>query len=224
MGTTDGEKSAYPFRRPARYAISPLLSPLCWRRGAGGEVAGGRRHLLNAEDLAAERRLIEASQKRPRQFARLYERYFDRVYAFALTRTGNRVAAEDVTAETFRRAFQNLAAFEWRGVPLSAWLFRIASNVASDLYREAGREAELDRADEPADGWEARFIQVEERLQLAEHVRRLPADQARVVIMRFAQGRSIKDIAASSGRSEGAIKALQARALRSLREWLRESR
>jgi len=78
--------------------------------------------LLDARQLEAERRLIEASQRQPRRFAQLYERYFDRIYAFALTRTGDRTSAEDVTAETFRQAFENLPGFEWRGMPFSAWL------------------------------------------------------------------------------------------------------
>ena len=83
--------------------------------------------MLNARELESERRLVEASQRQPRRFAKLYERYFDRVYAFALVRTGDRTAAEDVTAETFRLALQNLPRFQWRGVPFSAWLFRIAA-------------------------------------------------------------------------------------------------
>ena len=86
--------------------------------------------MLDARELESERRLEEASQRQPRRFAKLYERYFDRVYAFAFTRTGDRTAAEDVAAETFRVALENLPRFEWRGVPFSAWLFRIASNAA----------------------------------------------------------------------------------------------
>jgi len=98
-----------------------------------------KRPVLDARQLEAERRLIEASQKQPRRFAQLYERYFDRVYAFALTRTGDRTAAEDVTAETFRRAFENLPRFQWRGVPFSAWLFRIAASKVADLRRRRSR-------------------------------------------------------------------------------------
>src|SRR3990172_3711233 len=74
--------------------------------------------VLSARELAAERRLIEASQRDRNRFGQLYERYFHRVYAFAITRTRDRAAAEDVTAETFRRALQNLSHFQWRGRPL----------------------------------------------------------------------------------------------------------
>src|SRR3990172_11710747 len=75
--------------------------------------------VLSAKELAAERLLIEASQRDRTRFGQLYERYFHRVYAFAITRTRDRSAAEDVTAETFRRALQNLSHFQWRGGPLS---------------------------------------------------------------------------------------------------------
>jgi RNA polymerase sigma-70 factor (ECF subfamily) len=176
--------------------------------------------VLTGKELAAERRLVEASQKDSRRFAELYERYFNRVYAFALTRTGNRAAAEDVTAETFRRALQNLAKFEWRDVPFSAWLFRIAANAAADLSRRAPRQTSLnDLPDEQPQLWEARFIEVEERAQLFTLLKRLRKDQQRVIIMRFAQERSSREIAQAIGRSEAAVKALQFRALQNLRMW-----
>lgn len=180
--------------------------------------------MLTAKELEAERRLIEASQREPRCFAQLYERYFHRVYAFALTRTGDRTAAEDVTAETFRLAFQNLSRFQWRGVPFSAWLFRIAANAAADQRQQAARQTPLDNVpDEPSKSWESRFIEVEERVQLFELVRRLPKDQRQVIGMRFGQEKGSKEIAQALGRSEGAVKALQFRALESLRTWVGES-
>ncbi len=180
--------------------------------------------MLTAKELEAERRLIEASQREPRRFARLYERYFDRVYAFALTRTGDRTAAEDVTAETFRRALENLSQFRWRGVPFSAWLFRIAANAATDHYRRASREAPLPEAADPEDeSWEGRLIEVETRAHLFQLVQRLPKDQRQVIVMRFGQEKSSKEIAQAMGRSEGAAKALQHRALESLRQWVGES-
>ncbi len=179
--------------------------------------------MLSAKQLEAERRLIEASQRHPRRFAHLYKRYFDRVYAFALTRTGDRAAAEDVTAETFRVAFENLSRFEWRGVPFSAWLFRIAANAAADHRQRAARERALpEAAAEKEESWEARLIEVETRAQLFQLVKRLSAGQRRVIVMRFGQEKSIKEIAQSMGRSEGAVKLLQHRALETLRAWVGE--
>jgi RNA polymerase sigma-70 factor (ECF subfamily) len=179
-----------------------------------------RKRVLNARQLETERRLIEASQKQPRRFAQLYERYFDRVYAFALTRTGDRGAAEEVTAETFRLALENLSRFQWRGVPFSAWLFRIAANVATDSFKQSAREEALP-ADVPEDqSWEDRLIEVETRARLFELVRRLPQDQQRVLVMRFGEEKSVREVAAEMGRSEGAIKLLQHRAIARLKSWV----
>ena len=179
--------------------------------------------MLSARELTAERRLIEASQRDPRRFAQLYERYVDRVYAFALARTGDRTAAEDVTAETFRLAFQHLPRFEWRGVPFSAWLFRTAANAAIDLHRSPREAALDDLAGEPSESWESHFIEVEERIQLFELVSRLPRDQRQVIAMRFGQERSIREVAQELGRSEGAVKQLQLRALQRMRTWVGDS-
>jgi RNA polymerase sigma-70 factor (ECF subfamily) len=180
--------------------------------------------VLTAKELAVERRLIEASQRDPSRFGHLYERYFNRVYAFALARSGDRTAAEDITADTFRQAFQNLSRFQWRGVPFSSWLFRIAANAAADLRQAGTRQTGLDELpDEASDSWQEAFLEVEERVQFFELVRRLPRDQRRVIVMRFAQEKRIKEIAQAMGRSEGAVKQLQFRALQSLRGWVGET-
>jgi len=174
--------------------------------------------LLNAKQLESERRLIEASQRRPRRFAKLYERYFDRVYAFALTRTGDRMAAEDVTAETFRQAFENLWRFEWRGVPFSAWLFRIAANATTDHLKRVSREQPLAPGSPTQDNsWEARLIQVETQARLFQLVERLPKDQRHVIAMRFGQEKSVREVATAMRRTEGAVKLLQYRAMQTLR-------
>jgi len=174
--------------------------------------------VLDATQLEAERRLIASSQRHPRRFADLYERYFDRVYAFALTRAGERAAAEDITADTFRQAFENLSRFQWRGVPFSAWLLRIAANAAADYYHRVSREQGLPAmASDDDTSWENRLIEVETRTQLSQLVRRLPMDQRRVIQMRFADELSISEVAQAMGRSEGAVKALQHRAMETLR-------
>jgi len=184
----------------------------------------GKDRMLSAKQLEAERRLVESSQRNPRRFAKIYDRYFDRIYAFALTRTGNRAAAEDLTADTFRQAFENLSRFQWRGVPFSAWLFRIAANAATDYYQRASREQALPQgAGENDASWEHRLIEVETRAQLFQLVRRLPKDQRRVIEMRFGEELSINEVAEAMGRSDGAVKALQHRAMETLRAWIGDS-
>jgi RNA polymerase sigma-70 factor, ECF subfamily len=123
-----------------------------------------------------------------------------------------------VTAEAFRRALENLSRFEWRGVPFSAWLFRIAANAATDHFKQVSRERSFPELTSPADeSWETRLIEVETRARLFELVERLPKDQRRVLVMRFGEEKSIKEIGKAMGKSEGAIKALQHRGMESLR-------
>src|SRR4029434_4080470 len=88
-----------------------------------------------------DRLLIEAAQADPARFVDVYERYVDRVYVFVRSRAENRAVAEDITSQVFERALAGIVQFEWRGLPVAAWLFRIASNTLADHWRERSREA-----------------------------------------------------------------------------------
>ncbi|MGB8542095.1 MAG: RNA polymerase sigma factor [Candidatus Acidiferrales bacterium] len=166
-----------------------------------------------------ERRLVEAAQKDPTCFAELYENNFARVYAYVSRRVNNREEAQDLTAEVFHQALANLGRFEWRGVPFAAWLIRIAANAIADRWKLAAREY-----GNPAPGELASKgispEEVEHRARLFRLVDTLPADQRRVIEMRFAQEKSISEIATEIGRTEGAVKQLQFRGLESLRSQL----
>jgi RNA polymerase sigma-70 factor (ECF subfamily) len=177
---------------------------------------------LNAvANLVDERLLIEAAQNDPSRFAELYESNFNRVYAFVARRVGDRDAAEDLTAEVFHEALRNLGRFQWRGVPFAAWLLRIAANVLADRWQRASRHPEvqadaLPEAHEPgADG------ELERRAMLFQLVDRLPGDQRLVLLRRFVDQKSVREIAQELGRSEGAVKQLQFRALETLRDTVR---
>lgn len=165
---------------------------------------------------AGERQLIEAAQKDPNRFAELYEDNFERVYAYVARRVGSRDAAQDVTAEVFHAALANLGNYQWRGVPFAVWLFRIAANAISDRWHSAARERGKPLPDEPAHA-DVSIEEVEERALLFRLVGKLPAEQRRVVQMRFAEEKSIREIAVALRRTEGAIKQLQFRALETLR-------
>src|ERR1051326_7940869 len=167
---------------------------------------------------ADERLLVEAAQKDPTRFGDLYERYFGAVYAFAIRRSANREMAEDVTADTFHRALANLRQFEWRGVPFGAWLLRIAANALVDRCRNSGKEVLVENPPEVVS--ETDFDLAHRQAKLYKLVEELPADQRQVVVMRFAEEKSIRDIAEQMGRSEGAIKQLQFRGLSNLRDRL----
>jgi RNA polymerase sigma-70 factor (ECF subfamily) len=166
---------------------------------------------------ASERRLIEAAQQDPSRFAALYEIHFERVYAYVSRRLANREAAEDVTSEVFHHALANLPRFEWHGAPFGAWLMRIAANAIADRWRRGSREQTDTLASDPANA-EPNPEEVEIRAQLFRLVQELPLEQRKVVQMRFAEEKSIREIAQALGRTEGAVKQLQFRGIQNLRE------
>lgn len=161
-----------------------------------------------------ERTLVEAAQRDPGRFAELYEGNFERVYAFVLRRVRDREEAEDVTSDVFHRALANLGRFEWRGVPFAAWLLRIAANAIADRSLRAAREREVP---EPEPREEPSLEEIEHRARLFRLVDRLPVDQRRVILMRFGEQKTIREIAHELARSEGAVKQLQLRGLQNLR-------
>ena len=161
-----------------------------------------------------ERLLVEAAQRDPAKFAELYEINFERVYAFIARRVSSRDEAQDLTADVFHRALANLQRFEWRGAPFAAWLFRIAANAVADRAKRNSKEREFPGGDVAAD---EDIEEVEHRAQLFRLVNQLPQDQRRVVMMRFAEQKSIREIALELTRTEGAVKQLQFRALQNLR-------
>lgn len=169
---------------------------------------------------SGEQALVEAAKKDPARFAALYEAHFERIYAFIVRRVHDRSAAEDLTAEVFRHALASIGTFEWRGVPFAAWLYRIAANEIADHTRKASRELGAIESEEPGTD---EIEVVEHRAALFRLVNGLPADQRRVIVLRFAGEKSIREVAADLGRSEGAVKQLQWRALQTLRAQMGQS-
>jgi RNA polymerase sigma-70 factor (ECF subfamily) len=156
---------------------------------------------------------IAAAQRDPSRFGDLYEENFFRVYAYVSRRVGNRHQAEDLTSDVFREALADIGKFEWTGAPFLAWLLRIASRLIADHYKRSYRET-----GHPLEGPEPPSTdEIERTAMLFQLVERLPEAQFRVIQMRFVEQKSIREIAAELGRSEGAVKQLQLRAIESLR-------
>jgi RNA polymerase sigma-70 factor (ECF subfamily) len=172
---------------------------------------------------ADERLLVEAAQRDRSRFAELYERNFERVYAYVARRVPSRQEAEDLTSDVFHQALENLGKFEWRGAPFAAWLYRIAGNAIADRWRRASRERGNPSAEDAADPSKADLEEIERRALLYRLVARLPAAQRRVIRMRFAEEKSIREIAQELRRTEGAVKQLQFRALEALRARVSET-
>jgi len=170
---------------------------------------------------ADERLLVEAAQDDLSKFDALYELHFERVYYFIFSRVQDRSVAEDVTSEVFHKAMANLASYEWRGTPFSAWLFRIAANAIADHFKRANREPQStgDPDDENIDPnpssneWKV----IESHVHFFRVVAKLPEVQRRVICERFIEERSIREIAGRLRKTEGAIKQLQFRAIQTLR-------
>jgi RNA polymerase sigma-70 factor (ECF subfamily) len=165
---------------------------------------------------ADERLLVDAAQRDPSRFADLYERHFGRVYAFVVSRVRDRDAAEDLTAETFHKALAGLAKYESRGAPFAAWLLRIAANAIIDRSKRDAREV-VDTDNLPDPGVGPDVDRADEHARLFALVDRLPPDQQAVIIDRFVEQRSIRETAERLGKSEGAVKQLQFRAVDTLR-------
>jgi len=166
-----------------------------------------------------ERLLVEAAQKDPARFIDLYEVNFERVYGFVSRRVHSRADAEDITSQVFQHALENLPRFEWRGVPFAAWLYRIAANAVADRWQSLAREDGRPVMDAPSVEFDDSEIErTEHRAQLFRNVARLPAEQRRVIEMRFVEEKGIVEISKVLGKSTGAVKQLQHRAFDKLRK------
>jgi RNA polymerase sigma-70 factor, ECF subfamily len=174
--------------------------------------------LKATENDADEGRLVEDAKRDLSRFDALYEANFDRVYAFVARRVRSREEAEDATAEVFHHALAGLPRFEWNGTPFIAWLLGIATRVLANRRQRASRRNEI-----AAEDLDLIAIQnhAEQNALFAQLLERLPLDQRRVLEQRFFEQRSIREIANALGRTEGAIKQLQFRALETLRGQMR---
>ena len=175
---------------------------------------------MTGESLANEQELVEAAQKDPERFAELYELHFERVYAYIISRVRDRNEAQDLTSDVFYSALVNLKSFEWRGKPFGAWLIRIAANAIADHFQRLSKKDQVPlTADPPAD---TDLKELEDRVHLFRFVRTLPADQRRVIRMRFGEQKTVPEIARELQRTEGSVKQLQFRAIQTLRGKMRD--
>jgi RNA polymerase sigma-70 factor (ECF subfamily) len=175
---------------------------------------------FNEEDV-----LTRASQGDREAFGLLYERYIDRIFNYVYYRTGNLHDAEDLTARVFQRAMNHIKNYTDRGVPFSAWLYRIAHNLVANWHRDRSRRQEIPINDVPVlpskgDHPEKNLVRSQEQDALLRYIRRLPAERQHLLILKFVENMSNAEIGAIMGRSEGAVKSLYHRTLLALRDQL----
>jgi RNA polymerase sigma-70 factor (ECF subfamily) len=186
-----------------------------------------------ADDAAAEVwALVERAQAGEADaFGLIYERYLDTVFRFIYFRVGSRPLAEDLTAETFMRALKRIGTFTWQGRDLGAWLVTIARNLVADHFKSGkyrlevttGDVLDADREDRGPEGSpELAVVDHITNVALLTAVRQLNPEQQECIVLRFLQGFSVAETAQAMGKNEGAIKALQYRAVRALHRLLPE--
>jgi RNA polymerase sigma-70 factor, ECF subfamily len=181
--------------------------------------------VLNQSD---ESLLTRAGQGDNEAFGLLYERYVGRIYNYIYYRTGNQYDAEDLTARVFFRAMHHIQNYQNRGLPFSAWLYRIAHNLVANWHRDNSRRKEIPldegigvehhRDEHP----EAALLQNEEIERLLKIIRKLSPDRQQLLILKFVEHLSNAEIGQIIGRTEGAVKSLYHRTLLSLRDELGE--
>lgn len=172
-----------------------------------------------------EKKFIEAAKTDPNAFGELYERYVDRLYSYIYHRVGNAHDAEDLTSRTFYRALAHLNEYEDKGVPFSAWLYRIAHNLVANWYRDTKRRPvialdELIISSSSHEHPEAMAESQDTTRILNEVIRKLDATRQELLVLKFTEGLSNLEIGSIMGRSEGAIKSLYHRTLLSMRKEL----
>lgn len=186
--------------------------------------AGVPRAAVRDDEVA----LVEMAKTDPGSFGILYERYVGRIYGYIYYRTGNRAEAEDLTAKTFYRALRNVGRYTDRGVPFSAWLYRIAHNLVANWHRDRSRRnvISLDQLHSASAGGptpERLAEQNHDARHLLKVIGGLPSERQQLLILKFVEQLSNAEIGAVMGRTEGAIKSLYHRTLLALRETLVES-
>jgi RNA polymerase sigma-70 factor (ECF subfamily) len=186
---------------------------------AFGVIKGDNTHAVDAEQQAL---LDRAAQADPAALADLYDQYANRIYSYVYHRVGNADLAEDLTGQVFMRMLEAIRTGRGWQTSFSGWLYRIAHNLVIDHYRRGHRATFVDIEDtttlkattgDPLRAVEARLNNERVRAALSQ----LTEEQAQVIVLRFLEEQSIAEVAAAMDKTEGAIKALQYRAILALR-------
>jgi RNA polymerase sigma-70 factor (ECF subfamily) len=156
-------------------------------------------------------------------FGELYDKFATRIYNYVYYRTGSTQDAEDITSRVFFRAMRHITNYTDRGVPFSAWLYRIAHNLVANWHRDSSRHQEVEledgyRANKGDEHPEIALLESEEQNALMRLIRNLPEERQQLLILKFVEHMSNSEIGQIMDRTEGAIKSLYHRTLLSLRE------
>ena len=167
--------------------------------------------------------LVRRAQKNPEEFGVLYERHVQKIYNYVYYRTGNEHDAEDLTARVFLRAMSHMPKYRERGLPFSAWLYRIAHNLVANWHRDTQRRSTVpldNRVSSDSDAEQPEKVTEtnEQTVRLLQAIRALPDDRQQLLILKFVERLPNSQIANTMQRSEGAVKSLYHRTLLALRK------
>ncbi len=179
--------------------------------------------MSNIENISDDEVLARIAQGDQEAFGVLYERYVGRIFNYIYYRTTNQHDAEDLTARVFYRAMRHIGNYQNRGLPISAWLYRIAHNLVANWYRDNSRRREIPLDDGfivryAGEQPESAILKIEEQESLLRVVHRLPPERQQLLILKFVEHLPNAEIGRIMGRTEGAIKSLYHRTLLALRE------
>ncbi len=170
----------------------------------------------------AKKKIDEQSEKEDR-LAGLYDEYFDRIARYIYVRLGDRNEAEDLAGEVFVKALESLKSYKERGIPMQAWLFRIAHNVSVDYLRKRGRIATVPINGVPIEAREDPVATAEKNIEMErvnEAMQKLTPEQREVVRLRFFGDLSSKEVGAMLSKSDGAVREMQRASIEKLRRLL----
>jgi len=195
-------------------------------------MAGAKESQATARPEAPDRdyirRLVERGQQGERDaLEELYLIHFDRIYSYLHMSVGNRHDAEDLTTQTFLKMLESIGKFRFRAAPFSAWLFRIAHNLAMDHFRAARRWQPEEEVPEPPGqeelSAEDEAMQVIGRASMLDLIDDLSPEQQQVLTLKFVFNFGNAEVATILGKTEGAVKSLQHRALASLQKQVQQT-
>ena len=179
---------------------------------------------IDLERLTDQEALKRARDGDQEAFGVLYQRYVQRIYNYIYYRVGNVQEAEDLTGRVFLRAWQHIGKYEERGLPFTAYLYRIAHNLVANWHRDQSRRKEIPLDDtawhitsSPTQHPESQVLEREREEQLLAIIRKLPPERQELLILKFVERLSNAEIGQIMGRTEGAIKSLYHRTLVALR-------
>jgi RNA polymerase sigma-70 factor (ECF subfamily) len=218
--------SARDGRKDSRYqdvADSPAATGQSDGPDSGPADAGGSEGGIDTEHAEVWQLVALAQNGDGEAFGQLYDRYVDSVFRFIYYRVNDRALAEDFTSETFLRALRRISTITYQGRDIGAWFVTIARNIVLDHMKSARHRLEITTADNPegddhAPSPENAVLSTLTNERLMAAVAKLGDEQRECVLLRFIQGFSVSETAAVMGKNDGAIKALQHRAIRKLAE------